>query len=167
MTLGVPVPPCFKKRIMIKTLRKRHLQIWALWALLIPVGIVVAWMAVPEKVTQELLQKENTEILPVALGTEAKKGKYYSLLLRNKQGSKYQLYWKPYNGSNYGHNIYSHKSFLIYLVRNSEQELIGRVGEYRPYYFDLPNDSSDTYVFVIYDPFNKKTIDSLKFNKAE
>ena len=41
---------------MIKPLRKRHLQIWTLLAVLIPVGIIVAWMAVPKKVTQELLQ---------------------------------------------------------------------------------------------------------------
>jgi hypothetical protein len=41
---------------MIKPLRKRHLQIWILWAVLLPVGIIVAWMAVPKKVTQELLQ---------------------------------------------------------------------------------------------------------------
>jgi hypothetical protein len=41
---------------MIKQLRKRHLQIWILWAALLPVGIIIAWMAVPKKVTQELLQ---------------------------------------------------------------------------------------------------------------
>jgi hypothetical protein len=41
---------------MIKTLRKRHLQIWILWAVLIPAGIITAWMAVPKKATQELLQ---------------------------------------------------------------------------------------------------------------
>jgi hypothetical protein len=41
---------------MIKSLRKRHLQIWILWAVLLPVGIIVAYMAVPEKVTQDLLQ---------------------------------------------------------------------------------------------------------------
>jgi hypothetical protein len=41
---------------MMKPLRKRHLQIWILWAVLLPVGIVSAWMAVPKKVTQELLQ---------------------------------------------------------------------------------------------------------------
>jgi hypothetical protein len=41
---------------MIKPLRKRHLQIWILWAVLIPIGVIVAWMAVPKKVTQELLQ---------------------------------------------------------------------------------------------------------------
>ena len=152
---------------MIKSLRKRHLQIWILWAILLPVGIIVAWLSVPKKVPQELLQDDNTEILPLALGTEAKKGKYYSLLLSNKQGSKYQLYWKPYNGFNYGYNVYSHKPFLIYLIGNSQQELIGRVGEYRPYYFNLPVDSSDEYIFIIYDPFQKKTIDSLKFNKSQ
>jgi hypothetical protein len=41
---------------MIKQLRKRHLQIWVALAVLIPVGIVAGWMAVPKKVTQELLQ---------------------------------------------------------------------------------------------------------------
>lgn len=41
---------------MIKSLRKKHLQIWILWAALLPTGIIVAWMAVPKKVTQELLQ---------------------------------------------------------------------------------------------------------------
>jgi len=41
---------------MIKQLRKRHLQIWILWAVLLPVGIIIAWMSVPKKVTQELLQ---------------------------------------------------------------------------------------------------------------
>jgi hypothetical protein len=46
----------FTKKFMIKPLRKRHLQIWALWAVLIPVGIIAAWMAVPKKVEQELLQ---------------------------------------------------------------------------------------------------------------
>jgi hypothetical protein len=41
---------------MIKSLRKRHLQIWILWAVLLPAGIIVAWMAVPKKATQKLLQ---------------------------------------------------------------------------------------------------------------
>ena len=41
---------------MIKELRKRHLQIWTLMAVLMLVGIVAALMVVPKKVTQELLQ---------------------------------------------------------------------------------------------------------------
>jgi hypothetical protein len=51
---------------MIKTLRKRHLQIWILWAVLLPVGIIASWMAVPKKVTQELLQPPaKTNELPL------------------------------------------------------------------------------------------------------
>lgn len=41
---------------MIRQLRKRHLQIWLLLAVLLPIGFVVALMSVPKKVTQELLQ---------------------------------------------------------------------------------------------------------------
>jgi len=48
---------------MIKQLRKRHLQIWALWAVLIPLGIIVAWTAVPKKVTQELFQPPASKAL--------------------------------------------------------------------------------------------------------
>src|SRR5688572_29176045 len=39
---------------MIKPLRKIHVHVWALLAVLIPVGIILAWMAVPEKVTDDL-----------------------------------------------------------------------------------------------------------------
>jgi hypothetical protein len=51
---------------MVKSLRKRHLQIWILFAILLPAGIVIAWMAVPGKVTQELLQPPaETNSLPL------------------------------------------------------------------------------------------------------
>ena len=61
----VAVPPWFKKTTMIKSLRKRHLQIWILWSVLLPAGIIVAYMSVPKKVTQELLQPpEKTQVFP-------------------------------------------------------------------------------------------------------
>jgi hypothetical protein len=150
---------------MIKGLRKRHLQIWTLWAVLLPIGIIAAWMAVPDKVTQESLQSEQVDILPVTLGTQAKKGKYYSHLRTNRDGSKYQLCWSVYRGFNYTSNIYSNSPFLIYWVTKPEYELIGRIGGKQTFYFNLPNDSSDIYSFIIYDPIRKKTIDSLSFNK--
>jgi predicted negative regulator of RcsB-dependent stress response len=46
---------------MIKSLRKRHLQIWIVWAVLLPLGIVIAWKAVPKKVTQQLLQAPTSK----------------------------------------------------------------------------------------------------------
>ena len=58
---------------MIKELRKRHLQIWILWAVLLPVGIIVAYMAVPKKVEQALLQADRlrTEKIILATATRA------------------------------------------------------------------------------------------------
>ena len=50
-----------KKNEMIKQLRKRHLQIWILWAILLPVGIIISYMAVTNKVTQELLQQPGSK----------------------------------------------------------------------------------------------------------
>lgn len=47
---------------MIKILRKRHLQIWILWAVLLPVAIIAAWLAVPKKAEQELLQPPASKI---------------------------------------------------------------------------------------------------------
>ena len=150
---------------MIKTLRKRHLQIWILWAILLPVGIIVAWMAVPKNATEELLQNEKIDFLPIQIDTQAEKGKYYSTLNTNRERSKYQLQWKIYNGFDYSTSIYNRSSLLIYRVTNTEYELIGRIGGNRQYYFNLANDSSDRYSFIIYDPIRKEKVDSINFYK--
>lgn len=41
---------------MIKQLRKKHLQIWLVLAIFLPIAIIVAYISVPKKVTQDLLQ---------------------------------------------------------------------------------------------------------------
>jgi len=151
---------------MIKILRKRHLQIWILWAVLLPIGILVAWRAVPKKITEQLLQPEQVEILPIYIETQARKGEYFSTLNTNRERSKYQLQWQIYRESEYSSsNIYRSKSLLIYYVSKSNYELLGRIGGKQAYYFNLPIDSSDSYSFIIYDPFRKKRIDSISFNK--
>jgi hypothetical protein len=48
---------------MIKPLRKKHLQIWILLAIVLPVGIAVAWFSIPKKATQELLQQPTSKTL--------------------------------------------------------------------------------------------------------
>jgi hypothetical protein len=150
---------------MIKTLRKRHLQIWILWAVLLPVGIVAAWMVVPEKVTQELIESEQVNVLPVKLGTQADKGRYYSTLRTTGDRLKYQLHFEMYNGFDYSSNPYSNRPFLIYRVAKPAYELLGRVGGKGKFYFNLQSDSSDTFSFIIYDPLERKKTDSLIFNK--
>ena len=160
MTLGVPVPPCFKKRIMIKTLRKRHLQIWALWAILIPVGIIVAWMAVPKKVTQELFDKD-----PVPVGSPAS-GEFY--------GEDYSAHIR-YDTSMNQHKTYLQfvnnrelktPSLLIYKLINptantiDEQLLLGRIEKKGFQFFPL-----DTFAyndrFILYDLIHRNMIDTI------
>jgi hypothetical protein len=164
---------------MIKTLRKRHLLIWALWAVLIPIGIVVAWMAVPEKVTQELLQKvapgsayhpiasiekENYKInilAPNFVTTKKPVGWEYDLKLEfiNKKESSTDSLW-----------LYK----MIDVTDNNidKQELLGKIEGgtqyFRIKFFDLRvRDDKFDYrdKFVLYDKAKMQVTDSINFNQ--
>ena len=50
---------------MIKPLRKRHLQIWTVLAALLPIGIILSWLVIPNPVPVKLLNRVTTELLPV------------------------------------------------------------------------------------------------------
>ncbi len=151
---------------MIKTLRKRHLQIWALWAILIPVGIIVAWMAVPRKVTQELLQEETLRTTYDTIASVEKANYTVNILLDldlhlefiNKRGLR-----TP--------------SMLLYQIIDSstdnidKQELIGRIQKKGSQFFPLKmqwklfGDSEYYYngKFILYDIVKKQVIDSVIF----
>jgi hypothetical protein len=79
---------------MIKQVRKRHLQIWALWAVLIPVGIIVAWMAVPKKVTQELLQKVAPASTNHTIASVEKENYKINILVPNSVTIKHPTGWE-------------------------------------------------------------------------
>ena len=77
---------------MIKPLRKRHLQIWVVLALLLPVGIISAWLAIPRPATDQLRQPAPVAALPVVLKTGESGG--YTVRLRSNPGdSSLQLEW--------------------------------------------------------------------------
>jgi hypothetical protein len=141
---------------MFKPLRKRHLQIWTVWAVLIPIGIIVAWMAVPEKPTQELLQEPGNELLPV-LVKSVERSNYRVNLKVNADKTQYQLEWINKVGS-------TMPSSLIYKISQTENELIGRVESRGVYHFSLAKDTANTYHFILHDIIRQQTIDSLKFS---
>lgn len=143
---------------MIKPLRKRHLQIWTLWAVLIPIGIIIAWMAVPEKPIQELLQEPGNEVLPV-LVRSVERPNYRVNLKANKDKTRYQIEWINKAGS-------TMPSSLIYKISQPENELVGRVKSSGVFHFNLSKDSTNTYDFILYDIITQQTIDSLKFSAA-
>jgi hypothetical protein len=158
---------------MIKSLRKRHLQIWTVWAVLLPVGIITAWLAVPKAVVDKLLQPETSVSLPVLVKSIDKRN--YTVSLKcNEDKSQYQLEW-------INKEVSTVPSSLIYKVsplRVPEQgerkeqsslegaELIGRVSVRGTYHFSLSKDSTNMYNFILFDIIKKQIIDSLKFSAA-
>ena len=143
---------------MIKPLRKRHLQIWIIWAVLIPFGIIIAWMAVPEKPIQELLQEPVNKMLPV-LVKSVERPNYRVNLKANEDKTQYQIEWINKEGS-------TMPSSLIYKISQPENELVGRVESSGVYHFTLAMDSANTYDFILYDITKQQMIDSLKFSAA-
>jgi len=155
---------------MIKQLRKRHLQIWALWAVLIPVGIIVAWMAVPKKVTQELLTPVTLRNTNVTLVSVEKEDYKLSLLLdtaKDKDLLNLEFINKKKNDL---------PSFLLYRLTDTttinidKQEILGRIGSRSPQYFPLTYiyirscfEFSNLAKFVLYDIGKKQPIDTLIF----
>ncbi|HEY5773794.1 MAG TPA: hypothetical protein VIS75_14255 [Chitinophagaceae bacterium] len=145
---------------MIRSLRKRHLQIWALWAVLIPVGIIVAWMAVPKKVTQELFYKDAVPVGSPGSGEAIEDD--YTLYIRYDTTMNQEKIFLQF--------INRHKlktpPLLIYKMTDSttntidKQLLLGRIDKEGSQFFPL-----DTFIyndrFILYDFLHKKIIDTI------
>jgi len=147
---------------MTRSLRKRHLQIWALWAVLIPVGIIAAWMAVPKKVTQELLQSEVLRTNDDTIAFVDKGDYSINILLDWSKANKIPLLRKLYDEKDkpeptpnvmdslknefsleFINKELNVSSLLLYQVTDSttndvdKQELLGRIGGRGSRYFSL------------------------------
>jgi hypothetical protein len=165
---------------MIKQLRKRHLQIWLLLAVLIPVGIIVDWMSIPKKVTQELLQKVAPASTYYTIASVAKENYTINILAPNSvtiehpTGWEYELKVEFINKKESATD-----SLLFYKVIDvtdnniDKQELRGRIQskvtqEFRLKFFDLRiTDGKFDYKdkFLLYDIMKKQIVDSINFNR--
>lgn len=139
----------------MKPLRKRHLQVWALLAVLIPAGIISAYFVTPKEATNKLLRQDNTAALPVVL-TKIERNDYSVYLRGSADKTGYQLQWINTKASTV-------PSSLIYEINNTGKELIGRVESQGSYYFPLKADSTGTFNFMLYDIIHQQTIDTLNF----
>jgi ABC-type microcin C transport system permease subunit YejE len=140
---------------MIKLLRKKHYQIWATLAVLLPAGIISAYIAVPKQAVGILLQQDKIEALPVVIN-KVEKNKYTVVLRSTDDKSNYQLQW-------INKKEFVLPSSLIYKISNTENELIGRIAGEGDYLFSLPKGSTDMYSFILYDIIHRQAIDSIKF----
>lgn len=141
----------------MKPLRKMHLQVWTLFAFLIPAGIISAYIVVPEDALSKLLQEDVTAALPVVIHKAEQKN--YSVYLRSSVDKmKYQLQWSSTKAS-------TRPSSLIYQLRKGEKELVGRIGSTGSYYFPLEADTTGSYIFILYDIIHHQTTDTINLKQ--
>jgi hypothetical protein len=155
---------------MMKPLRKRHLQLWIAWAVLIPVGIVFAWLAIPNTEPVKLFQQSTADLLPVLKKTRDKKD--YTVNLRsNQDNTLWQLEWKNKTALTvpsaviYKASPSPSKGGALESFRPGSAELIGRIEARGDYVFPLPQDSNgyNQLHLILYDFIHQQKIDSINF----
>jgi len=148
---------------MMRPLRKRHLFTWRLMALLLPAGIIIAWLSVPEQLAQTLLQPDTTVPLPVIIKT-TQTGNYTVSIRGNADGSQLQLEW-------INKTVLQYPTATIYAgneIKNfKEAKLIGRIEARGNWYFPLDSpftkESGNMDHFILYDFIHQQVIDTINF----
>jgi|SRR5687767_6011306 len=147
---------------MIKSLRKRHRQVWLIWLVLLPAAIIFSWLVIPNHQPVKLLRSETEALLPEIVRSADKKD--YQIIIRsNKKRTQWQLEWKS-------KTVLTVPSAVIYRIMDSnteitKEQLIGRIEAKGDYVFALPGDSSGNkqLQLVLYDFIHEQKIDSINF----
>lgn len=153
---------------MIKALRKRHRQVWMAWAILLPAGIVFAWLAIPNRSPVKLLQTASTELLPEIIRSKDAKD-YFINLRSNKENTIWQLEWKNKtvlmvpSAVIYKASLRPSSGGTLDSFNPEKSELVGRIEARGDYVFPLKFDSTgtNTMKFILYDFIHEKIIDSI------
>ena len=156
------------------------MQIWLLLAALIPVGIIVAWMSVPKKVTQELLQKVAPASTYHTIASVEKENYKINILVPNSVTIKHPTGWEfDLMVEFINKKEATTDSLLLYKVIDvtdnniDKQELLGRIEskgtqEFHLKFFDLgvtkgKFDYRDK--FLLYDIMKKQVVDSINLKR--
>jgi hypothetical protein len=147
---------------MTKGLRKKHFQVWVALALLLPAGILIAWLAIPDRPPVKLLKEENEIILPVVLYTAGTKN--FQAIIRTDQDRKnWQLEWQ-------NKTVLAAPSAVIYkstanAFDPATARLVGRIETKGRYFFPVDSIAAGEQHFqlVVYDFIHGQTLDSIKF----
>ena len=152
---------------MMKPLRKRHLQLWTITALLLPAGIILAWLAIPNQQPVQLLQTPGVVLLPVIKQT--KNFNDHTVNLRtNNNHSAWQFEWKNKAPLKVASAVIYRAPIAV--VANkffdpANAELVGRIEARGDYVFPISEDPAAhaSWHFVLYDFIHEKLIDTINF----
>lgn len=145
---------------MIKQQRKYHRFIWMMLALLLPAGILFAWLVIPDRKPVKLLQTSAPVQLPLVIRS-ASNPEYTVELRSDNSKTKWQLVWK-------NKKVMTVPSAVIYDMTHSGNDLnkarlVGRIESKGDYLFDLPADSAG-YAgmhLVLYDFIHEQKLNSI------
>ena len=149
---------------MIKALRKKHLQIWTAWAVLIPAGIIGAWLVIPQQAKDKLLQPTTSQALTKVLAS-VEKDNYTVRIRSNSDTSQLQLEW-------INKKTLTYPTATIYKTMQGVKDitnasLIGRIEARGNYYFNLDSTfqptNNSTYQLVLYDFIHQNVIEIINF----
>jgi hypothetical protein len=137
---------------MIKPLRRRHLQVWSLLAILLPATIMAGWLAIPRAATDFLLQSEAPPPLPLLLAQSDKPGRTVSLRA-SADTSTLQLEWIE-------RSPLTTPTALVY----AGQALLGRIGPQGTYRFSFrPTPNGKHPPITVYDIIHHQLIEKINF----
>ena len=142
---------------MIRPLRKRHLQIWSLWAILLPLGIIVGVVVRKNLPPDSLLDVAYKNEQPVLLKEKAFEN--FSVQLRTDSLRKTrQLVWinrRPLEVP----TVAVYQAGLDTSSVNTSS-YVGRIEGTGRYYFDLFSPKEH---FIVYDFIHQKIIERINF----
>ncbi|HXL58363.1 MAG TPA: hypothetical protein VN958_19005 [Chitinophagaceae bacterium] len=159
---------------MIKPLRKRHLQIWTAWAVLVPIGIISAVLVTPQLRNDKLLQPAATAALPIIL--KSFNNDNYTINIRsNNDTSQLQLEWINKKTLTYPTATIYQDTKITNNISNAT--LTGRIEARGTYHFGLRKTNQlnqsrrmssnginqSTYHFIVYDFIHHQIIDTVNF----
>jgi hypothetical protein len=144
----------------MKPLRRSHLQVWRTLAVLLPAGIIIAWLSVPTPVSQIVLQPGIAAVLPIVL-KKAERENYTVAIRSNENNSALQLEW-------INKAVLQYPTATIYAANKNnnninEAKLIGRIEARGNWYFPLDSTfkEEDNNRFILYDFINGQIIDTI------
>lgn len=146
---------------MIKKIRRRHLQVWTILAFLLPIGIVTAWIAIPVRPINSLLQPQQAVQLPKLIQS-VKRDNYTMNIRCTENNNSCQLEY-------INRAPLTVPSLLIYILKPGattidEHQLLGRIESEGSYYFPLPEITGTTSTgFILYDFIHREIVDTVKF----
>jgi hypothetical protein len=144
---------------MIKSLRKRHREVWTIWAILLPTFIVLGWLVIPNSSPVKLLDQQLTP-LPVVISSMSNNS--HDISIRgNQEKTLLQLEW-------INKTPLTVPTAVIYRLTDStlditRDELIGRIEARGNYIFPLRvNSLKDSLTrFTLYDFIHGKPIEHI------